>query len=137
VWTFNGKTGAIPGLANLSVERFDDSVIAIRRQEVAGALKGLDALYVGLRNGNKVDGVATWKWSGHPPTGILGWHNAAFFSPFFGGSHDSTGPAASSELPPGLPIEKLVDVVKPAVVLKDQPLRLLRGRQRKVWQPLT
>ncbi len=122
MWTFNGKTGAIPGLGNLSVERFDDTVVAIRRQEVAGALKGLEALYVGLRRGDKVDGVATWKWSGQPPAGILGWHTT-LPSPAAPSEVAKTepAPAGSSELPPGLPLEKLVDVVKPAAVLKDQP----------------
>ena len=132
MWTFNGKTGAIPGLANLSVERFDDSVIAIRRQEVAGALKGIEILYVGLRSGNKVDGVATWKWSGQPPVGILGWHTT-LSSPAAPSQVASTqpAPAASSELPPGLPIEKLVDVVKPVAVLKDQPPPPARWQAKK------
>jgi hypothetical protein len=105
-WTLNGKTGAIPGLANLTVERFDDTVIAIRRQEVAGALKGIETLYVGLRRGNRVDGVATWKWSGQPPVGILGWHATvptAAAPPSQVATNQPT-PAAPSEPRQGLPM---------------------------------
>jgi hypothetical protein len=73
-WVLNGRIGKIPGLANLTVERFDDSVVAIRRNETAGALTGMEALYIGIRKGSEIHGVAVWKWSGNPPTGVIGWH---------------------------------------------------------------
>jgi len=73
-WLLNGKVGIIPGQANLTVERFDDSLIAVRRNEVAGTLNGMEALYVGIRSGKEVRGVAVWKWSGQPPVGVVGWH---------------------------------------------------------------
>ena len=115
VWNFNGKVGAIPGIANLSVERFDDSLIAIRRNEIAGALKGLEALYVGICNDNEVKGVAVWKWAGQPPVGAIGWHTTLF------AGNSPTKSVAQSGPPPAVPIEKIVDVVKPVEALKDQP----------------
>jgi len=73
-WILNGKTGTVPGQANLTVERFDDSRVVIRRTEISGSLNGMEALYIGIRKGNDIHGVAVWKWSGQPPVGAVGWH---------------------------------------------------------------
>jgi hypothetical protein len=108
-WNFTGKTGTIPGAANLTVERFDDTLVAIRRNEIAGALKGMEALYIGIRKGNEIRGVAAWKWSGQPPTGVLGWHTTLSAGNNSSGTATASvnsatsGPAASSTAPAAKP----------------------------------
>ena len=124
LWTLNGKDGSIPGLATLSVERFDDSLIAIRRHELSGALPGLEALYVGIRKGDRADGLAIWKWRGDQ-VGELGWHVSL-------PSSNVVAETAQPSTPPApITLEKLVDVVKPGETLKEElptPAELLDSR---------
>jgi Sel1 repeat len=110
-WNFTGKTGTIPGAATLSVERFDDSLVAIRRNETSGALKGMEALYIGIRKGNEIRGVAAWKWSGQPPVGVVGWHTT-----LAGGSSVSSAATASASSPVSSTASSTTPTAKPPAV---------------------
>jgi TPR repeat protein len=121
-WHFNGTTGNIPGIANLTVERFDDSLVVIRRNEISGALKGMEAQYIGIRSGDAIHGVATWKWSGQPPVGVVGWH--ASLAPAKAPATTAGGP-----MPPPPPIAKIVDAVVADQAPQAQPPPAAQ------WQP--
>jgi len=68
-WTFLGKqgNGQWPSgeIANLTVERFDNDSVVIRRADSTGAAAGLTATYTGTRQGGRIGGEFTSSWPGH------------------------------------------------------------------------
>jgi hypothetical protein len=68
-WTFLGAqgNGQCPSgeVANLSVERYDDNSVVIRRADSTGSSAGLTAVYTGTRRGDRVGGEFTSSWPGH------------------------------------------------------------------------
>jgi hypothetical protein len=68
-WTFLGGqgNGQWPSgeIANLSVERYDDNTVVIRRADSTGPSAGLTAVYSGTRHGDRVGGEFTSSWPGH------------------------------------------------------------------------
>jgi hypothetical protein len=68
-WTFLGKqgNGQWPSgeVANLSVERYDDESVVIRRGDSTGTSAGLTAVYTGTRHGDRLGGEFTSSWPGH------------------------------------------------------------------------
>jgi hypothetical protein len=68
-WTFLGAqgNGQWPSgeVANLSVERYDDNSVVIRRADSTGSSAGLTAVYTGTRHGDRVGGDFTSSWPGH------------------------------------------------------------------------
>jgi hypothetical protein len=68
-WTFLGTqgNGQWPSgeIANLSVERYDDNSVVIRRADSTGSSAGLTAVYTGTRHGDRVGGEYTSSWPGH------------------------------------------------------------------------
>ena len=68
-WTFLGAqgNGQWPSgeVANLTVERYDDNSVVIRRADSTGASAGLTAVYTGTRHGDRVGGDFTSSWPGH------------------------------------------------------------------------
>lgn len=68
-WTFLGTqgNGQWPSgeIANLSVERYDDNSVVIRRADSTGSSAGLTAVYNGTRKGTRVGGEFTSSWPGH------------------------------------------------------------------------
>jgi len=68
-WTFLGGQGngnwPSGEIANLSVEKSDDSSVVIRRADSTGASAGLTATYTGTRHGDQVGGEYTSSWPGH------------------------------------------------------------------------
>jgi hypothetical protein len=68
-WTFLGAqgTGQWPSgeVANLSVERYDNDSVMIRRADSTGSSAGLTAVYTGTRHGDRVGGEFTSAWPGH------------------------------------------------------------------------
>jgi hypothetical protein len=80
IWTLDGKQGsalwaARPVIADLTVERFDQGGVVIRRQNRSSDTIGLTAVYSGTLHGNEIDGEATWTWSGFKGGAAHGpWH---------------------------------------------------------------
>jgi hypothetical protein len=68
-WTFLGKqgTGQWPSgnIASLTVERYDNDSVVIRRADSTGSSAGLTAVYTGNRKGDRVGGEFTSSWPGH------------------------------------------------------------------------
>jgi hypothetical protein len=68
-WTFLGSqgNGQWPSgeTANLSVERYDNNSVVIRRADSTGSSAGLTAVYTGSRHGDRVGGEFTSSWPGH------------------------------------------------------------------------
>jgi hypothetical protein len=68
-WTFLGGqgNGQWPSgeVANLSVEKFDNDSVVIRRADSTGSAAGLTATYTGTRHGDRVGGEFTSSWPGH------------------------------------------------------------------------
>jgi len=68
-WTFLGTqgTGQWPSgnIASLSVDRYDNESVVIRRADSTGASAGLTAVYTGTRHGDRVGGDFTSSWPGH------------------------------------------------------------------------
>jgi len=68
-WTFLGTqgNGQWPSgeIANLKVEKFDNSSVVIRRADSTGAAAGLTAIYTGTRHGNRIGGEFKSTWPGH------------------------------------------------------------------------
>lgn len=68
-WTFLGSqgTGQWPSgdIASLTVERYDNDSVVIRRADSTGASAGLSAEYTGTRHGDRVGGEYTSSWPGH------------------------------------------------------------------------
>ena len=68
-WSFHGKDGQgeWPGgvFAELSVQRFDDSIVSIRRTDRKGLVQGWDGFYVGTRVDTHVEGTLIWSWPNH------------------------------------------------------------------------
>jgi len=68
-WTFLGAqgNGQWPSgeIANLSVERYDNHSVVIRRADSTGSSAGLTAVYTGTRHGDRVGGEFTSSWPGH------------------------------------------------------------------------
>jgi hypothetical protein len=69
LWTLNGHEGKAQWpsdiVAELSVERFDQGQVLIRRKDVAGPFVGLTAIYTGVLHDLRVEGDVTYSWSGH------------------------------------------------------------------------
>jgi hypothetical protein len=68
-WTFLGSqgTGQWPSgnIASLTVDRYDNNSVVIRRADSTGASAGLSAVYTGTRHGDRVGGEYTSSWPGH------------------------------------------------------------------------
>jgi len=68
-WTFldTQGNGQWPSgeIANLSVERYDNDSVVIRRADSTGPSAGLTAVYTGTRHGDRVGGDFTSSWPGH------------------------------------------------------------------------
>jgi len=68
-WTFLGAQGngqwPTGEIANLTVDRYDDNSVVIRRADSTGASAGLTAVYTGTRHGDRVGGEFTSSWPGH------------------------------------------------------------------------
>jgi hypothetical protein len=68
-WTFLGSqgTGQWPSgnIASLTVERYDNDSVVVRRADSTGASAGLSAVYTGTRHGDRVGGEYTSSWPGH------------------------------------------------------------------------
>jgi TPR repeat protein len=111
-WHMNGKQGQGSwddgAIADLTVERFDDSAVVIRRSDSKGLTRGLSGLYVGAMVDGKIIGVVTLSWPGHAPDGITSW--------------EATMPAPPASLPPVLTIDQIHDEVLPAPTLPALPV---------------
>jgi len=68
-WTFLGAQGngqwPTGEIANLTVDRYDDNSVVIRRADSTGSSAGLTAVYTGTRHGDRVGGEFTSSWPGH------------------------------------------------------------------------
>lgn len=68
-WTFLGAqgNGQWPSgeVANLSVERYDNDSVVIRRADSTGSSAGLTVVYTGTRHGDRIGGEFTSSWPGH------------------------------------------------------------------------
>jgi hypothetical protein len=68
-WTFLGAqgNGRWPSgeIANLTVERYGESTLVIRRGDSTGPSAGLTAVYTGTRHDDRVGGEFTSSWPGH------------------------------------------------------------------------
>jgi len=77
-WTFLGAqgNGQWPSgeVANLSVERYDDNSVVIRRADSTGSSAGLTAVYTGTRHGDRVGGEFTSSWPGHWESKLGNWY---------------------------------------------------------------
>lgn len=76
-WTFEGARGLATwpngSAGDLTIQRFDSTVI-IQRIDLPGtAAYGTVAQYTGTRNGDRIDGTVTWNVAGGPSTS-LPWH---------------------------------------------------------------
>jgi hypothetical protein len=73
-WTFLGAQGngqwPTGEIANLTVERYDNNSVVIKRADSTGASAGLTGIYTGTRHGDRVGGDFTSSWPGH-------WNNKA------------------------------------------------------------
>jgi hypothetical protein len=61
-------------VANLTVERYDENSVVIRRADPTGAAAGLTAVYTGTRHGTRVGGEFTSSWPGHWDTKSGNWY---------------------------------------------------------------
>lgn len=99
VWTFDGAQGTVSSPqsqtgAQLSIEKFDNDSIVVRRVDQTGATPGLTALYTGSIHDNHISGTVQWSWpnhSGYPANG------------FFSGILESQAAAAPSGSTPANP----------------------------------
>jgi hypothetical protein len=68
-WTFLGSQGngqwPTGEVANLTVERYTNDTVVIRRADSTGASAGLTAVYTGTRHDDRVGGDFTSSWPGH------------------------------------------------------------------------
>lgn len=107
-WHMTGKQGQggwdNGAIADLTVERFEDSAVVIRRSDSKGAARGLSGLYIGAMIDGKIIGVVTLSWPGHAPNGVTSW--------------EATIPA----LPPVLTIDQIHDDVLPTPNLPPLPV---------------
>ena len=101
----NGKQGQGSwddgAVADLTVERFEDTAVVIGRADSKGLTSGLSGLYVGAMLDGKVIGVVMLSWPGHAPDGITSWE------------------ATAVTLPPPLTIDQIHDEVLPAPTLPN------------------
>lgn len=107
-WHMNGKQGQggwdNGAVATLTVARFEDSAVVIRRSDNSGAAKGLSGLYVGTMIDGKIIGIVMFSWPGHAPDGLTAW--------------EATIP---TPLPPAMTIDQIHDVVLPPTPLPELP----------------
>src|SRR5580698_6121777 len=84
-WTFLGSqgNGQWPSgeTANLSVERYDNNSVVIRRADSTGSSAGLTAVYTGTRHGDRVGGEFTSSWPGHWDNKAGNWYATVERSP--------------------------------------------------------
>jgi len=70
VWTFTGTTGKAKwpnnATADLTIERFDDEQVVIRRTDT-GSSQGLTAVYTGKRKGYRIEGEVVYTWPAQWP----------------------------------------------------------------------
>src|SRR3984885_13209787 len=113
-WQMNGKQGqgdwANGAIADLSVERFENSAVVIRRSDSKGSARGLSGLYVGATINGKIIGVATLSWPGHVPDGVTAWEATI-----------PAHPAPPAAPVPALTIDQIHDKVLPAPTLPALP----------------
>ena len=113
-WQMNGKQGqgdwANGAIADLSVERFENSAVVIRRSDSKGSARGLSGLYVGATINGKIIGVATLSWLGHVPDGVTAWEATI-----------PAHPAPAAAPVPALKIDQIHDEVLPAPTLPALP----------------
>jgi len=68
-WRFSGRDGMAywpNGVqAELSIERFDDQQVLIRRTDISRITQGMTVVYAGKVNGRRLEGDATYSWPGH------------------------------------------------------------------------
>ena len=113
-WQMNGKQGqgdwANGAIADLSVERFENSAVVIRRSDSKGSASGLSGLYVGATINGKIIGVATLSWLGHVPDGVTAWEATI-----------PAHPAPPAAPVPALTIGQIHDEALPAPTLPALP----------------
>jgi len=84
-WTFLGAqgNGQWPSgeTANLTVERYDEGSVVIRRADSTGASAGLTAVYTGTRTGDRVGGKVTSSWPVHWDSKTEYWYATVEKSP--------------------------------------------------------
>jgi hypothetical protein len=107
-WHMTGKQGQGSwddgAIADLTVERFEDTAVVIRRSDNKGPTSGLSGLYVGAMLDGKVIGVVMLSWPGHAPDGITSWE------------------ATPVSLPPAPTTDQIHDVVLRAPTLPALPV---------------
>jgi len=68
-WRFNDRKGTAHwpngAEAELTVERWDQDQVIIRRKDISAQTLGATAVYTGKINGNRIEGEATYTWPGH------------------------------------------------------------------------
>jgi hypothetical protein len=73
VWAIDGQLGSVrylqdtSGFIGLVIDHFEPDSIVMRRVDLSGAFAGLTGIYTGRRQGNAIEGTATWIWPGHFP----------------------------------------------------------------------
>jgi hypothetical protein len=88
IWTFQGREGFATwsdngAISSLSVERFDQDGIVIRRLNLPNsAAPGLTAVYSGtIDKNNQINGTVTWTWAGFKGGVARGQWHATIGSP--------------------------------------------------------
>jgi hypothetical protein len=74
-WRFSGRTGTAHwpnGVeAELSIERFDQDQVIIRRRDTSSSTLGVTAVYTGTIHGQRIEGDVTYSWPGHWATPVI------------------------------------------------------------------